>query len=150
MKSRNCKQCGILATKENTYINSGKQSINYQATCKQCKNKQVYKRSKARRKTDPDFRMKTNISILIGRSIKQKKSSACKILGCTVPEFRVWIEAKFVPGMTWDNHGEWHLDHITPVSWAKSESDFIRLNHYTNFQPLWAKDNISKGNRYSG
>ncbi len=52
--------------------------------------------------------------------------------------------------MTWENHGEWHIDHIIPISWGKTESEVIELNHYTNFQPLWAKDNLSKGNRWCG
>ena len=49
--------------------------------------------------------------------------------------------------MSWSNHGEWHLDHIYPVSLAKDQNHVIELNHYTNFQPLWASDNLSKGNR---
>lgn len=47
-----------------------------------------------------------------------------------------------------DNHGKWHMDHIKPVSLAKTENEIIELNRYTNFQPLWAKDNLSKGNKY--
>jgi hypothetical protein len=49
--------------------------------------------------------------------------------------------------MSLSNHGQWHLDHIYPVSLAKSQEEIIRLNHYTNFQPLWAEDNIVKGNK---
>ena len=52
--------------------------------------------------------------------------------------------------MTWENHGLWHYDHITPVSWALTEDEVIKLNHFTNFQPKWAKDNLTKGNRYEG
>jgi hypothetical protein len=51
--------------------------------------------------------------------------------------------------MSWDNYGEWHLDHKTPVSWATTEEEIYELNKYTNFQPLWQFDNLSKGNRYS-
>lgn len=50
--------------------------------------------------------------------------------------------------MSWENHGDWHLDHKTPVSWGKSENEIYELNQYTNFQPLWEKDNLSKGNRW--
>jgi len=50
--------------------------------------------------------------------------------------------------MTWKNHGEWHFDHIKPISLAKTEQELIELNHYTNFQPLWAKINIIKSNKY--
>ena len=51
--------------------------------------------------------------------------------------------------MSWENYGEWHLDHKTPISWAKTEEEIYELNHYTNFQPLWEFDNLSKGNRWS-
>ncbi len=49
--------------------------------------------------------------------------------------------------MNWNNHDLWHLDHIYPVSLAKDENHLIELNHYTNFQPLWAVDNIKKSNK---
>ena len=49
--------------------------------------------------------------------------------------------------MNWENAGKWHLDHIYPVSLAKDEEELLKLNHYTNFQPLWAVDNIKKGNK---
>ena len=52
--------------------------------------------------------------------------------------------------MSWDNHGEWHIDHITPISYAKTEEDVLKLNHFSNFQPLWEFDNLSKGNRFIG
>ena len=49
--------------------------------------------------------------------------------------------------MSWDNRIEWHLDHIIPISLATTEEEIIKLNHYTNFQPLWAEENIRKGNK---
>ena len=51
--------------------------------------------------------------------------------------------------MSWDNHGKWHLDHKIPVSWGETEDRVIELNYYTNFQPLWASENLNKGNRFS-
>ncbi len=51
--------------------------------------------------------------------------------------------------MTWENHGKWHFDHKIPVSWANTEEEIIKLNHYSNFKPMWAYDNQSKGNRFS-
>ena len=50
--------------------------------------------------------------------------------------------------MTFENYGSWHLDHIKPLALAESEEDVILLNHYTNFQPLWAIDNFKKGSIY--
>jgi hypothetical protein len=51
--------------------------------------------------------------------------------------------------LSWENHGEWHLDHIKPISLAKDESEVIALNHYTNFQPMWAIDNLKKYNKFN-
>lgn len=55
--------------------------------------------------------------------------------------------------MSWDNHGEWHIDHIIPIKYmpdgvAPTIEEVYRRLHYTNTQPLWAEDNLSKGNRY--
>jgi hypothetical protein len=79
-----------------------------------------------------------------------KKSRTHEILGCSWEEFKVHIENKFTEGMSWENRSEWHLDHITPVSWGRTEEEIIALNHYTNFQPLWAQENLKKGNKFSG
>ena len=49
--------------------------------------------------------------------------------------------------MTWNNYGEWELDHIIPISSATTEEEVYKLNHYTNFQPLWMSENRKKGNK---
>jgi len=49
--------------------------------------------------------------------------------------------------MTWCNMGEWHIDHITPYASARTEEDIIKLSHYTNLQPMWAEENLTKNNR---
>ena len=77
-----------------------------------------------------------------------KKSKTFKILGIEYLEFKIYIEDQFLEGMTWENHGEWHLDHKIPISWANSEEDALLLCHYKNYQPLWANENLVKGNRY--
>ena len=104
-----------------------------------------------RRKIDPLFKLSHNIRNLINKSIKNKgftkRSQTYKILGCTYEEFKIHLENQFTDGMTWENQGKWHLDHIYPVSLAKNEEELIKLNHYTNFQPLWAEDNLKKSNK---
>lgn len=109
----------------------------------------LYKQN--RRNTDFLFKLICNIRNLIGISFRKngynKDSKTNKILGCTYEEFKQHLEKQFTEGMSWDNQGEWHLDHIYPVSLAKTEEEIIKLNHYTNFQPLWAEENIRKGNR---
>jgi hypothetical protein len=107
---------------------------------------------KKRRKTDILFKLRHRISSLINSKIKffgyTKKSKCYDILGCDFLFFKEHIESKFTNGMNWDNYGEWHLDHIKPISLAKTEEDIIKLNCYTNFQPLWAIDNLKKSNKY--
>jgi hypothetical protein len=118
----------------------------------------VYKKANEyvkKRKEDTIYKLICNIGTLIKVSILRngfsKKSKTGKILGCSFIEFKIYLESKFDENMNWENHGTyWHLDHIVPISWAKDEQEVIRLNHYTNFQPLKASENQSKGNRYSG
>lgn len=76
----------------------------------------------------------------------QRKS---RKLGCNYQVFKEHIESQFKDGMSWDNYGKWHLDHIFPLSIAAKMGDdkLFKCFHYTNLQPLWAIDNIKKGNR---
>ncbi len=78
------------------------------------------------------------------------KKFSHEILGTSYEAFKKHIEDKFLKDMCWENHGEWHLDHIIPISYAKTEKEILDLNHYTNYQPLWKLDNLTKGNRYIG
>jgi len=112
-------------------------------------------RHTTRRKTDPIYKFKGNVRSLISCSFKrtkgsnwEKKLKSEEILGCDLDFFRNYIESKFTEGMTLYNYGRWHLDHIKPIFLAKSELEIIQFNHYTNFQPLWAIDNIIKRAKY--
>lgn len=81
---------------------------------------------------------------LFGRGKKKNKRTE-QILGCDIEYFVQHIERQFLPGMTWENRSEWHIDHVVPVSSAKDADEVEKLNHFTNLRPLWAKDNLSKG-----
>lgn len=109
----------------------------------------VYERKK--RKTDITFRIRSNLRSRLYNAIKRnyKSGSAVNDLGCSVREFMAYIEKQFLPGMSWTNYGEWHLDHIQPlISFDLMDREqFLRACHYTNYQPLWAADNLSKGKR---
>lgn len=78
-----------------------------------------------------------------------KVGSAVDDLGCTIEEFKVWIYSQFEPGMDWSNHGEWHLDHVRPLASfdLTNRDEFLEAASWLNYQPLWAKDNLSKGDR---
>ncbi len=71
------------------------------------------------------------------------------MLGCSIEECKIYLESKFQPGMTWENHGNygWHLDHKKPIS-SFSIEDLHKAFHYTNLQPLWAIDNLRKGSKF--
>lgn len=71
------------------------------------------------------------------------------MLGCDFATLMDHIESLFLPGMTWSNRCEWHIDHKIPLASAKNEDDLIQLFHYTNLQPLWAMDNHLKGVKIS-
>ena len=77
---------------------------------------------------------------------KRKDCSAVRDLGCTIPELRDHLKNQFTPGMSWDNHGAWHIDHRQPLaSFDLSDPDQVRKAcHYTNLQPLWAPENQRK------
>lgn len=74
---------------------------------------------------------------------KPEKTEA--IIGCDINKFKEHIESLFSGGMSWGNINKWHIDHIIPLASAKTVEDVVRLCHYTNLQPLWAKDNLKKG-----
>jgi hypothetical protein len=115
--------------------------------------KQVRKRNSRTRyekiRKNPFSLMIMNIRSLVALHIKKKSMSTENILGCDWETFRQHIETKFVDGMNWNNHGRegWHYDHIIPISSARNEEELYRLNHYSNFQPLWWQDNIKKSNK---
>ena len=99
---------------------------------------------------NPIRRLRSRLRARVGMFFKykgyKKKNSTEKILGANWKTVESFMEAKFVDGMNWDNIGEWHIDHIIPLSSAETEQETIKLCHYTNLQPLWAFDNLSKGN----
>ena len=101
-----------------------------------------------RMSTEPIFKLTKNIKTLIKSKIKcngyTKDSKTNEILGCSYEEFKLHLESKFESWMTWENHGlyngelnyGWDIDHVIPISNGKTEEEIIKLNHYTNLQPL--------------
>ena len=74
------------------------------------------------------------------------------MLDYSVDDLKLHLESLFQPGMSWDNYGEWHIDHIVPDSWFEynsyQDSSFKECWALANLQPLWAKDNLKKSNKY--
>lgn len=102
-----------------------------------------------RRQTDPAYRLANTWRSRIGQAIRnyEKSDSSENLLGCSWDQFLGHLELRFEPGMCWDNYGQWHVDHIRPLArfdLSKPEEQRAAL-HWSNHQPLWAKDNLSKG-----
>lgn len=102
-------------------------------------------------KENPVYQLRESIRHGIKQALKRggfRKSGRLSVaLGCSWDEFKTHIEKQFLPGMTWENRADWHIDHITPVSTAKTEAEVLQLNHFTNLRPLWGRDNILKRNK---
>ena len=78
-----------------------------------------------------------------------KAASALQLLGCPIESFQLYLQSRFLPGMAWSNYGYWgwHVDHIRPcTSFDLSDPEQQRICfHFSNLQPLWGPDNLSKG-----
>jgi len=121
----------------------------YQKEYKSKNKDRLSKMEYLRKKNSPTYRAICNIrsrtSTLCSNIGAIKNSSITKSIGLSIDDFKLYIESKFVDGMSWDNYGEWHIDHIIPLHTAKTIDDVMKLNNYKNLQPLWWFDNLKKG-----
>lgn len=141
-----CVTCGSSGSRKNFF------SPDCCLTCdKKRKTKAIETRRRERMRTDPMYAMMTRARSRTSAAIVQmgytKKSRTAYLLGCDWETLKTHIESKFKDGMSWANKGEWHIDHIIPVSLAKTEDELMKLLHYTNLQPMWAMENWQKSNR---
>lgn len=127
------------------YIKNNKEKVN------------KFRRENARKRREEDstFKFKENVKCLIynsfisnNKGFKKAKRTE-EILGCTIEFFTKYILNLCPPNVTLKDFGRfgYHIDHIIPISSAKTEEDVIKLNHYTNLQPLWCTENIRKSNK---
>jgi hypothetical protein len=141
-----CKECGGSQICEHNRIKS---------TCKECGGGSICEHNRRRsecKECDPVGHLSHLVNVSVNKALKANKSKhSIEYLGCNIEEFKEHIENQFVEGMTWENHGEWHIDHIIPIKYEKpSLEEVIERLHWKNTQPLWATDNIAKGNRFIG
>jgi hypothetical protein len=147
-----------LREKSRVYRKKNKENVREQKRVHREKNKETL-REKARvycqnrRKTDNLYKISENLRVRMRQAIKSghgfKLGSSSELLGCDCETVKKHLEGQFTEGMTWDNHGThgWHIDHILPcASFDLTDPKQQReCFHYTNLQPLWAKDNLEKG-----
>lgn len=155
-----CKECENTYARER-YPNQKERKLNYyqqnkesfRQTNKNWRNNNIehlreYDRKKRQK---PQNKLRNNVRKRIKELISSPQSTS-KLLGCSGQFLKNYLEAKFVNGMTWDNYGfyGWHMDHIRPIASfdLNNEAEVKECFHYTNLQPLWAKDNLSKGAKF--
>ena len=165
MNTKTCTKCGIEKTATNEFfgkMRKGKYGLD--SRCKSCKckamsihkqNPEVKRRRnellKEKRKNDTHFKVLSNLRSRLWHAVKgnTKSEPTLKLLGCTVEHLVSYLENQFTEGMNWDNYGEWHIDHIIPCA----SFDLHNLEqqkecfHYSNLQPLWAKENLLKSDK---
>lgn len=109
-----------------------------------------------RRRTDPSFKLKSNVRTAVWTCLKErnvaKYRSTFILLGYSLEKLMIHLEKQFTEGMTWDNYGEWHVDHKKPMALfqftSTDDEGFKEYWNLENLQPLWGSDNLSKGTRY--
>ena len=129
--------------KENEHSISSKKAQYYQQEKDRIR---IYRKNK--RKVDLNYKLARNLRRRLVLAVHRdwRAGSAVVDLGCTIEFFKTYIECLFQAGMSWKNYGEWHLDHIVPLAFfdLTNREQFLNACHYTNYQPLWAVDNLSK------
>ena len=157
---KKCSKCGVVKGLEAFYRDKYRVD-GYSGQCKTCRTayQREYRKNNLEKsaayqreyyKNNPKNRIRKNISEGIRRSLKSGKNGHSweDLVGYTTADLKKHLEKKFKKGMSWENYGEWHIDHIVPVSafnFTKPEhDDFKRCWALSNLQPLWAGENCSK------
>lgn len=138
------------------YREKNRETINQTNRERYKENPQIQKERTARYyQKNPHAKIRNRFVSLVGsyavRAGYAGGKTALEMLGCDFETFLAYIQDRFDEGMSFQNNGigdgKWNFDHITPICSAKTDEEFEQLNHYTNFQPLWSKDNLRKGKR---
>ena len=143
--------------KKKSYYESNKEKIleqrkTYGKSYRKLNKNKIYEYRKRYRKTNVEYKIGLNLRSRLCNALQRntKSGSAVKDLGCSIGEFKTYLESKFQSGMNWDNYGYygWHIDHIKPLTYfdLTDRNQLLEACHYTNLQPLWAKDNLIKSN----
>lgn len=145
--------------KSKQWRNKNKEKVRLQAKADKKANplkytirKRIYRQK--RYKQDIVYRIKMNLKSRVQTELQglSKYAGAATLLGCSCSQLKLHLETQFIEGMNWTNYGQygWHVDHIKPIVAfdLNNIEDQKKCFHYTNLQPLWAKDNLLKGNNF--
>lgn len=169
---RYSKNSQAIKLKVSEYQKSNKEKCNLRKKLWASKNRQRVKLSKLRWvKKNPDYKRKwifnrrrNDVGFRILCSLRRRlygtylrkgwSNSASSLLGCSLEDFRIYLESKFEPGMTWENYGKhgWHIDHIVPCALfdLTKEDHRKRCFHFSNLQPMFALQNHKKAAKTDG
>ena len=143
-----CTKC--KTQKDLTHFTKPISRKSYNPHCRECRRKWQLNRLH----TNIQLRLKQTMAIRIYHTLKyqgvKKNARTMELIGCDIPVLIKHLETKFQGGMSWNNYGKWHVDHIKPVILfdLRDTNQQKKCFHYTNLQPLWAYDNLSKGDKY--
>lgn len=112
--------------------------------CVTCNAAKARQRECIRGRRDPSHRMFRNVLRRTGQALKGRASPA-RVLGCDHPVLHDYIVDRFRPGMSWERYRQWEVDHVRPLSAARTHGELIELCHFSNLQPLWRRENLVKG-----
>ena len=162
-----CIDCGEIKSVDLFPLRNKADKSSHRNQCTDCfKNKKILIDKNYRQANKKEIRAKDLIyrkkrmatdtlykATIIARSVTRKSiskmgytkmSHTYEILGCSYEDFKTHIESLFLEGMNWDNRSKWHIDHIIPISFAKTEEECLKLSNYKNLRPIWGKDNLEK------
>ena len=165
-----CSTCNKEKTLDSYFYAKCKGTI--RASCKECtsnKRKEYYRNNKektikqttsyqiSRCKIDPKYKLEKNMRCRLYHALKNQKADKLyrtkELVSCSLEELKIYIENLFTHGMSWEKVGkEIHIDHIKPCCSfdLTKEEEQKKCFHFTNLQPLWAEDNLSKGGKWDG
>ena len=125
---------------------------NYWNSWYKTNSEQYNTKQKERYNQDSHYKLTKNLRSRFWHALKKatKSISIIELTGCSLEELKAHLESQFTEGMSWENHGEWHIDHIRPcASFDLTDPEQQKLCfHYSNLQPLWAVDNLKKSDKY--
>lgn len=144
----------VILEKQKIYIELNKENLTeYQIIYRKLNKTNINKQRMKKYYSDKDYKILVNLRTRINLALKNnfKSGKTLKLLGCSIDFLKNYLESKFKPGMSWDNHGVkgWHIDHIYPCSsfdLSKPSEQKICF-HWSNLQPLWAEENLKKSNK---
>ncbi len=113
---------------------------------------EVYRKRRDKLNSDLNFKLSCNLRSRLANAVRndQKAGSAIADLGCSIEDLKIHLEARWQPGMSWENYGKgkgkWNIDHVVPLcGFDLTKKDQItEACHYSNLYPLWETDNLAK------